>query len=209
VNHQAWRVCEEQQVNRHISASVGQVELSRWQHCPSLMTTCRHAVMTEAVLLNTDHQWMNYASDQTQLHSSLPNETNVYDSPACSGRQVGNESKSSVTHAHTHTHTQRLTAFVWYNLSRPVPEETLTHSHPSWSSDILINFLHLLRSIASSLFSLRGRQSSLTTSLQVLFGLPLGLGPSTSYSMHFSPSHHLFRCTCPYQCSLFCCNTSR
>jgi len=38
--------------------------------------------------------------------------------------------------------------------------------------------------------------------------LALG-GPSTSYSMHFftqSPSS--FRSTCPYQCSLFCCNTS-
>ena len=56
-------------------------------------------------------------------------------------------------------------------LGRPVPEETFTHSHPSWSSDIL----HLLWSMASSLFSLRGWQSSLTTSLQVFFGLPLGL----------------------------------
>ena len=35
------------------------------------------------------------------------------------------------------------------------------------------------------MFSLRARQSSLTISLQVLFGLPLGLGSSTSYSMHF------------------------
>jgi len=48
-------------------------------------------------------------------------------------------------------------------MGRPVPEETLTHSHPSWSSGILINFLHLLRSIASSLFSLRAWQSFLTS----------------------------------------------
>ena len=38
------------------------------------------------------------------------------------------------THTHTHTH-NRLTAFVRDNPGRPVPEETLTHSHPSWSSD--------------------------------------------------------------------------
>ena len=36
----------------------------------------------------------------------------------------------------THTH-NRLTTFVRDNPGRPVPEETLTHSHPSWSSDIL------------------------------------------------------------------------
>ena len=35
----------------------------------------------------------------------------------------------------THTHTQR--PLVRDNPGRPVPEETLTHSHPSWSSDIL------------------------------------------------------------------------
>ena len=44
------------------------------------------------------------------------------------------------THAHAHAHTRthnRLTAFVRDNPGRPVPEETLTHSHPTWSSDIL------------------------------------------------------------------------
>jgi len=93
-------------------------------------------------------------------------------------------------------------------LGRPVPEETLTHSHPSWSSDTLYQ-LHLLRSIASSLFSLRSWQSSLTTSLQVLFGLPLALGPSASYSMHFfTQSLSSFCSTCTYHRSLFCCNTS-
>ena len=41
------------------------------------------------------------------------------------------------------------------------------------------------------MFSLHAWQSSFTTSLQVLFGLPLGLGPSTSYSMHFFTQHYL------------------
>jgi len=35
-------------------------------------------------------------------------------------------------HQSTHTHTHnRLTAFVWDNPGRPVPEETLAHSHPT------------------------------------------------------------------------------
>ena len=56
---------------------------------------------------------------------------------------------------------------------------------------------------------LRAWQSSHTTSLQVLFGLPLRLGPSTSYSIHFfTQSSSSFRRTCPYQSSLFCCNTN-
>ena len=38
---------------------------------------------------------------------------------------------------------------------------------------------------------------------------PLGLGPSTSYSMHFfTESSSSFRSICPYQRNLFCCNTS-
>jgi len=78
-----------------------------------------------------------------------------------------------------------------------------THTHP----DHRTAFLHLQRSIASTLFSLRVLQSSQTTSLQVLFGL--GLGPSTSYSIHFFiQSSSSFRRRCPYQCSLFCCNTN-
>jgi len=36
------------------------------------------------------------------------------------------------THTHTNTHTHsHLRPFVRDNLGRPVPEETLTHSHPS------------------------------------------------------------------------------
>jgi len=37
----------------------------------------------------------------------------------------------------------------------------------------------------------------------------VGLGPSTSYSIHFfTQSSSYFRSTCPYQRSLFCCNTN-
>ena len=80
------------------------------------------------------------------------------------------------------------------------------HTHPGQRTSF-ITFLHLQRSTASSLFSLRAWQSSRTTSFQVLFGLPLGLEPSTSYSMHFfTQLSSSFRSTCPYQRSLFCCN---
>jgi len=72
-----------------------------------------------------------------------------------------------------------------------------------------IIFLHLQRSMASSLFILCAWRSSRTTSLQVLFGSPHGLGLSTSYSIHFfTQSSSSFRSTCPYQRSLFCCNTN-
>ena len=109
-----------------------------------------------------------------------------------------------ITVTHTHTH-NRLTTFVRDYPGRPEPEKTLTHSHPTWPSDILY---HLPPFTASSLFILCAWQSSRTTSVQVLFGLPLGLGPSTSYSIHFfTQSSSSFRSTCPYQCSLFCCKT--
>jgi len=49
-----------------------------------------------------------------------------------------------------------------------------THTHPDHQTSF-INFLHLLQSTASSLFNLRDWQSFSTTSLQILFGLPLGL----------------------------------
>ena len=91
----------------------------------------------------------------------------------------------------------------WYQ-KKHSPAHTHSGQHTSF-----ITFLHLQRSTASSLFSLRAWQSSQTTSFQVLFGLSLGLEPSTSYSMHFfTQSSSYFRSTCPYQRSLFCCNIS-
>ena len=71
------------------------------------------------------------------------------------------------------------------------------HTHPGQRTSF-ITFLHLQRSMASSLFSLRAWQFSRTTSFQVLFGLPLALEPSTSYSMHFFTQSSSFRSTCPY-----------
>jgi len=107
-------------------------------------------------------------------------------------------------HTHTCTHTHRPTDTQPYaplSGTRRVAEyqkkHSPTHTHPDHQTSF-INFLHLLRSIASSVFSLRAWQSSLTTSLQVLFGLPLGLGPATLYSMHFfTQLSSSFRTQCP------------
>jgi len=78
-----------------------------------------------------------------------------------------------------------------------VLEETPTH-HPD-HHPVFISFFHLPRSVASSLFKLRAWQSFCTTSFHVLFGLPLGLEPSVSYSIRFfTQSVSLFCSTCPY-----------
>ena len=80
-----------------------------------------------------------------------------------------------------------------------------TH-HPD-HHPIVISFFHLPRSIASSLLKLHAWQSFCTTSFHVLFGLPLGLEPSTSYSIHFYiQSVSSFSSTCPYHRNLFCCS---
>jgi len=108
-----------------------------------------------------------------------------------------------------HTHTQPFngplsgtTRVGWYQKKHST-SHTLTVRQTSF-----INFLHLLRSIASSLFNLCAWQSFSTTSLQVLFCLPHGLEPCTSYSMHFFTQSSFFHNTCPCHCSLFCCNTN-
>ena len=80
---------------------------------------------------------------------------------------------------------------------------------------MLIIFLYLPRTIASSsqtiassLLNPRTWQSLCTTSNHVLFGLPLGLELTTSYSIHFfTQSLSSFRNTCPYHRNLFCCSS--
>ena len=77
-------------------------------------------------------------------------------------------------------------------VGRHQKQHSPTHTHPDHRASF-ITFLHLQRSMASSLFNLRAWQSSRTSSFQVFFGLPLGLEPSTSCSIISSPSHrHLF-----------------
>ena len=110
----------------------------------------------------------------------------------------------------THTHTQLFNGLLsgTTRVDRYQKKHSPTHTHTDHRTSFII-FLHFQRSMESSLFSIGAWQSSRTTSLQVLFGLPLGLGPSASYSMHFfTQSSSSFRSTCPYQRSLFCCSTN-
>ena len=90
-----------------------------------------------------------------------------------------------------HTHTQLFNGLLsgTTQVGQYEKKHSSSHTHPDHQTSFII-FLHLQRSKASSLFSLRAWQSSRTTSLHVLFGLPLGLGPSTSCIS--SPNHHLF-----------------
>jgi len=111
----------------------------------------------------------------------------------------------------THTHTHNRFTALWIlsgttRVSRYQKKHSPTHS--SWSSNIPISFLHLVRSVASSLLNPRTLQSFSTISLQVFFGLPHGLAPSNSYSIpFFTQSLSSFRSTCPYHRNLFCCST--
>ena len=112
-----------------------------------------------------------------------------------------------VSSHHTHTHTLPFNG-LWCGTTR-VGQYQRKHSltpiliigHPLSSSSIYSDQWHPL----CSFYVL---DSPLVQPLQVLFGLPLGLGPSTSYSLHFFTQSSSFRSICPYQRSLFCCNTN-
>jgi len=66
-----------------------------------------------------------------------------------------------------------------YQKKHSPPTPIMVINHPLSASSIF------LRSMASSLINLHAYQSFSTISLHVFFGLPLGLAPSTSYSIHF------------------------
>jgi len=115
-----------------------------------------------------------------------------------------------MAHTHTHTHTHNRFMALWIlsrttRVSRYQKKHSPTHTYHGHQSSLIccIHGIHK-QSVASSLFSLHTWQSFPTISLQVFFGLPLGLAPSTSYSVHlFTQSLSSFRNTCPYHCSLF------
>jgi len=98
------------------------------------------------------------------------------------------------THTYTHTHTHNCFMALWTLsgttcMSRYQKKHSPTHTYRGHQSS-LISFLHLLRSMASSLFNLRAWQSFFTMSLQAFFGLPLWHPPlHTPYIS--SPNHCL------------------
>ena len=160
------------------------------------------------------HLWWRWRGCQhcgsSWLHQSLPHAEDPAFRPhrrtySLSTRQQMHEHSSIHTHIHTQPFNGPLSGTTW--VSRYQKKHSPTHTHPNHQTSF-INFLHLLRSIASSLFNLRAWQFFSTTSLQVLFGFPLGLKPSTSYSIHFfTQSLSSFRNACPYDRNLFCCRT--
>jgi len=97
-----------------------------------------------------------------------------------------------------------LRPFVWDYPGEPVPEETLTHP-PAWSS---CNLYQLLPSTTIHSILLVPI-TCLAIFLHNLFPCPLGLEPSTSYSIDFfTQSVSSSRSTCPYHRSLFCSSIS-
>jgi len=178
------------------------IDLSAWSFLlsSSLSDAIRCCIWFSALhrLLSTSNM-VNYSAD---INKTVLNRMHTSAIPLWN--------RHSIVATHTHTHTQLFhgplsgtTQVGWYQ-----EKHSPTHTHPDHAS--FINFqVHLVRCIASSLFNLHAWQSFSTTSLQVLFGLHLGLGPSTSYSMHFfTQSSSSFHNTCPYHRSPFCCNTN-
>ena len=112
-----------------------------------------------------------------------------------------------IQYSHTHTHTQPFNSspdFVWDNQGEPVPEETFTHSHLSWSS--IIRYLLPSYITIHGILSVHFTRLTIfsTTSVQVFFGLHFGLASSTSYTIHFfTQSLSSFRSTYPYHRNLF------
>jgi len=115
------------------------------------------------------------------------------------------------THAHTHARTQPFYSsmdFVRDNLGEPVPEETFTYSHLSWSS--IVAYLLLP---SNTIYGILLVQS---TCLTVFFHK---LSPSFVWSTSWPGTLHFilirfftqllsyFRNTCPCHRSLFCCST--
>jgi len=84
------------------------------------------------------------------------------------------------TTATTHNTTTVLRPFVRTTRVSQYQKKHSPTQHPD-HHPIFISFFHLPRSIDTSLFKLRAWQSFCTTSFHVLFGLPLGMEPFTSY----------------------------
>jgi len=105
-----------------------------------------------------------------------------------------------LTYAFTHTHTQLFYGsldFVRDNPGEPVPEETFTHSHPLWSSNISLlppsTAIHRILSIQSMRFTVFFHNLSPS----FLWSTSWPGAPSTSYSIHFfTQSLSSFHSTC-------------
>jgi len=114
--------------------------------------------------MNYSHSWLSQKEDRSKQIMSWVQYNNTTTTTILSGT----------------------TRVSWYQ-----KKHSPTH-HPD-HHPIFISFFHLPRFIASSLFKLRAWQSFCTTSLHILFGLPLGL----------EPPPHIPYISSPNQCLLF------
>jgi len=115
----------------------------------------------------------------------------------------------SLTQKHTCTHNLAywiLSATT--RISQYQKKHSPSHTYCRHQSS-LICFIRLLRFMASSLFNLHTWQSSSTISLQVFFGLPLGLAPPLHTPYISSPNQCLLFAAHAHTIShsLFCCST--
>ena len=143
------------------------------------------------IIETSRHQHRSYHSTNSALNQigKSQNETaSLMMHLACKQiRRIYHNSKAAHTAA---TRTTILRPFVGTTrVSQYQKKHSPTH-HPD-HHPVFISFFHLPRAIASSLFKLCAWQYFCTTSFHALFGLPLGLEPSTSYSIHFSPNQCL------------------
>jgi len=122
------------------------------------------------VLIDCSHifpaQWRRHLPSQPPAHTGRPSPN----AECC--HYLSTAATNNHQHPCTHTHTQPFYGsqqFVFDNPVKPVPEETFTHSHIHTYHGLqssLICFLHLLRSTASSLFSVHAWQSFYRIHLQ-------------------------------------------
>jgi len=116
---------------------------------------------------------------------------------------LGNLSVKEFWNTHTHTTILRLCRFCpgqpgWAGTWRKIHPLTLI---------VVINHPYLLSPSTTNHDILCIQSTCLTVFFQVFFGLPLGLAPSISYSIHFfTQSLSSFRNTCPYHRNLFRCS---
>ena len=97
--------------------------------------------------------------------------------------------------SHTHNHFMALWILSWTTrVSQYQKKHSPTHTYPGHQLS-LICFIHLLRSMASSLFNTRAWQSFSTICVQVFFGLPLAWHPPLHTPYISSPNHCLLFAT--------------
>ena len=109
----------------------------------------------------------------------------------------------------THTHTTVLRLWILSGTtrgSRYQKKYSPTHTHCGHQISLSASSIYYdpcILSIQSTHFTVFFHNLSPS-----FFGLPVGLAPSTSYSIHFfTQALSSFHSTCPYHCNLFCCST--